>query len=164
MSPTRRAYEAGHRPKYLVVVDDTDECDRAIYYAARRAVRTGAGMVMLAVTPPLEAPPLLGVAEVMQAEATEEATERLDKAAARARAVAGIDPEHVIKDGAKADAVLAVIDEDEDIASLVLAAGTGSEGPGPLVSLLVGKAGPALPIPVTIVPGHLGDTEIDALA
>jgi len=48
-------------------------------------------------------------------------------------------------------------------AVLVLAAGTAKEGPGPLVSAFVGRAG-ANPIPITIVPGGLSDSEIDALA
>ena len=41
MSPTRRrrSYEAGHKPKWLVVIDDTAECDRAVYFAARRAAK-----------------------------------------------------------------------------------------------------------------------------
>ena len=29
MSTKRRSYEAGHSPKFLVVIDDTPECDRA---------------------------------------------------------------------------------------------------------------------------------------
>ena len=41
MSSKRRSYEAGHKPKYLVVIDDTEECDRAVYWAAaRRAHRS----------------------------------------------------------------------------------------------------------------------------
>ena len=39
----RRSYEAGHKPKWLVVIDDTEECDRAVYFAARRAARVGDG-------------------------------------------------------------------------------------------------------------------------
>jgi hypothetical protein len=44
---------------------------------------------------------------------------------------------------------------------LVLAAGTGKEGPGPLVSNLAKTAG-TFPIPVAVVPGHLSDEDIDA--
>jgi hypothetical protein len=44
MSKKRRSYEAGHKPKFLVVIDDTPECDRAVYFASRRAARTGAGV------------------------------------------------------------------------------------------------------------------------
>ena len=46
MSRKRRSYEVGHKPKFLVVIDDTPECDRAIYYASRRAARIGANVVM----------------------------------------------------------------------------------------------------------------------
>jgi hypothetical protein len=37
MSRKRRSYEAGHKPKYLVIIDESPECDRAVYYASRRA-------------------------------------------------------------------------------------------------------------------------------
>ena len=49
MSRKRRSYESGHKPKYLVIIDESPECDRAVYYASRRASRTGAGMLMLLV-------------------------------------------------------------------------------------------------------------------
>ena len=46
---------------------------------------------------------------------------------------------------------------------LVLAAGAGAEGPGPIITMLAKTAG-AFPIPVTIVPGNLADDDIDALS
>ena len=49
MSLRRRSYEPGHSPKFLVVIDDTPECDRALYFASRRALRTGASVLMLRV-------------------------------------------------------------------------------------------------------------------
>ena len=49
------------------------------------------------------------------------------------------------------------------VAILVLAAGAGKEGPGPLVGAVAGK-GAAFPIPVTVVPQNLSDEEIDSLA
>ena len=57
-----------------------------------------------------------------------------------------------------------LIKEDEDISFLVLAAGTGKEGPGPLVTTIAGKAAATFPVPIVIVPGSLTDEEIDALA
>jgi nucleotide-binding universal stress UspA family protein len=160
----RRSYEVGHRAKFLVVIDDTPECDRAIYFAARRAARTGIGLIFLSVVATDDFQHFLGVADVMKAEAEDEANERLDHAVARARDIAGIEPERVIRFGVKAEEVVALIEEDEDIAVLVLAAGTGSEGPGPLVTMLAGTAAATFPVPVAIVPGHLADDEIDALA
>ena len=40
----RRSYETWHRPKFLAVVDDTPECTRAVYFAARRAGRMEAAV------------------------------------------------------------------------------------------------------------------------
>ncbi len=48
--------------------------------------------------------------------------------------------------------------------ALVLAAGTGAEGPGPLVSYLTGKPAARLRIPITIVPGGLSIDQVDALS
>jgi hypothetical protein len=45
----------------------------------------------------------------------------------------------------------------------VLAAGAGKEGPGPLVASVAKSAG-TFPIPVAIVPGHLSDDQLEAVA
>lgn len=163
MSRKRRSYEAGHKPKYLVLIDESPECDRAVYYASRRAARTGSGLVMLLVIEPHDRhQQWLGVADIMKAEAQEAANAILDRFATRANGAAGITPERVIRDGDKAEELLNLIDEDEDIAIMVLAAGTGSEGPGPLVAE-IGKTAGTFPIPVAIVPGHLSDEDLDAM-
>jgi nucleotide-binding universal stress UspA family protein len=164
MSRRRRSYESGHKPKYLVVVDDSPECDRAIYYAARRVSRIGVGMIMLRVIDIEDRnQQWLGVADIMRAEAYEEANEALDRAAGRANGVAGLTPDRVIREGSWIEQLLKLIEEDEDIAILILAAGTAKEGPGPLVSAIARTAG-EFPIPVAIVPGHLSDEELDALS
>jgi nucleotide-binding universal stress UspA family protein len=69
----------------------------------------------------------------------------------------------VIREGEAAEEILKLIEEDEDIAVLMLAAGIDTEGPGPLVSHLGSTAG-TFPIPVAIVPGHLTDEELDAMS
>ena len=164
MSRRRRSYESGHKAKYLVIIDDTPECDRAIYYASRRVARIGASMLMLRVIDTKDRnQQWLGVADIMRAEAHEEADAALDRAAGRANGVAGITPERVIREGEWAEQIIKLIDEDEDIMLLVLAAGTSAEGPGPLVSD-IGRTAGQFPIPVAIVPGHLSNEEIDALS
>jgi nucleotide-binding universal stress UspA family protein len=162
LSRRRRSYEAGHKPKWLVVVDDTPECDRAIYFAARRAARVGAGVVMLRVIETADRnQQWLGVADIMKAEAHEQANADLDRAAGRVNGIAAITAERVIREGAVADEILGLIEDDEDIAILVLAAAQGGE-PGPLVASVAQNAGD-YPIPVAIVPGHLTDEELDAM-
>jgi len=164
LSRKRRSYEAGHKPKFLVIVDDTPECDRALYFASRRAARIGGGVVMLRIIGTQDRnQQWLGVADIMKAEANEEAKAALDKAAERARKIAKIKPERVVREGDIATEILSLIESDEDIAILVLGAGTGKEGPGPLVASLSNTAG-EFPIPVAIVPGHLSDEDIDALS
>ena len=162
MSSKRSSYETGHKRKYLVVIDDTEECDRAIYWAAKRAGRTKSQIVMLRVLETGERnQQWLGVADIMRAEALEAANAALDKYAARTKQIARIKPDRVIREGNTAEEIAKLIDEDADIGILVLAAGTGKDGPGPLVSNLAKTAG-TFPIPVAIVPGHLSDEDIDS--
>jgi nucleotide-binding universal stress UspA family protein len=164
MSRQRRSYEAGHRAKFLVVIDDTPECDRAVYYASRRAARVGVSVVMLRVIETDDhGQQWLGVADIMRAEAHEEAEAMLAKFAARSNGIAGITPESVIREGMPAEAIIKLIEEDEDIAVLVLAAGVDTEGPGPLVTHL-GRTIGTFPIPIAIVPGHLSDADLDAMS
>jgi nucleotide-binding universal stress UspA family protein len=164
MSRKRRSYEAGHKAKFLVIVDDTPECDRAVYYASRRAARVGVTVMMLRVIETHDhGQQWLGVADIMRAEAHEEANAMLAKFAARSNGIAGITPECVIREGEPSEQILTLIEEDEDIAVLVLAAGVDTEGPGPLVSNLGSTAG-SFPIPIAIVPGHLSDEDLDAMS
>jgi nucleotide-binding universal stress UspA family protein len=164
MSSKRHSYEQGHSPKFLVVIDDTPECDRAAYFASRRALRTGASVVMLRVIETADRnQQWLGVADIMRAEAHEEANAVLDRHAARISSITGVMPERVIREGDKADEMLKLIDEDEDIAALILAAASGKEGPGPLVTSLAKNAG-TFPIPVALVPGHLSDADLDSMS
>ena len=164
MSTKRRIYEAGHKRKYLVVIDDTEECDRAVHWAAKRAGRTKSQLVMLRVIDTGDRnQQWLGVADIMKAEAMEAAHAALKKYAERAKHVAHITPDRVIREGDPAEEIVKLIDEDADIGILVLAAGTAKEGPGPLVSGLAKTSG-AFPIPVAIVPGHLSDEDLDAMS
>ncbi len=159
----RRSFEAGHRPKYLVIADNSPEFEKALYFAARRAARYGASLLTLYVIKPETDQQWLGVSDLMQAEAEEEAEAVLDRAAALSRKIAGIEPERMVRTGSKVDEIMKLIASDEDISVMVLAAGTGSEGPGPLITLIASKTGTPFAIPVTIVPGYLLDEEIDAL-
>src|SRR6201987_5798236 len=123
MSTQRRSYETGHKPKCLVIVDDSAEWDRAVYYASRWAIRGGGGVGMLGVIETEDQnQQWLGVADIMRAEAHETANEALDRAAGRANGVAGITPERVIREGDPGEQILDVIDKDDDISMLVLAA------------------------------------------
>jgi nucleotide-binding universal stress UspA family protein len=161
--PMRTSYEPGHKPKFLVIIDDTPECDRALYFAARRAARLQGGLVLARVFAPESYSNWFG-GDVMREEAEDKARETLDRAAGRARAIAGIEAEMVMREGEPAEEIVRLIDEDRDIVTLVLAAGSGKDGPGPLVSTLAGQASGSFPIPIAVIPGLLTDQDIDTLS
>jgi len=160
----RRSREEGHKRKFLVVVDDTPECLRALSYASRRAARTGGAVVLLFVIEPEAPQSFLGVENIMRAEAMEKAQATLAKVAARARDIANLDPEMVIREGKRAEEIRKLIESDEDIAILVLAAGESSEGPGPLVTAIAARSSGTFPVPITIVPATLTEEQLEALA
>jgi nucleotide-binding universal stress UspA family protein len=147
----------------MAVIDDTPECQRAVHYAGRRAKNSNGGLVLVYVIPDGDFQQWLGVEEIMRAEAREEAEAVVAKSAQLVRETIGIEPEVVIREGSAAEQINAVIEEDRDIAILVLAASSAKEGPGPLVSSVAGR-GAAFPIPVTVLPDTLTDEELDALA
>lgn len=160
----RKSHDEGHRRKFLVVVDNTPECSRAVAYAAKRAERTNGGLTMLYVIQPADFQHWIGVENIMRAEAMAEAQSTVNKYAEFARKNAQIDPEEVIREGVPNDVIAQLVEEDEDIAIMVLAAATAGEGPGPLVSSFTRTMTTHFPIPMTIVPGDLDDEEIDALS
>jgi nucleotide-binding universal stress UspA family protein len=164
MTAQRRSYETGHKPKCLVIVDDTAEWDRAVRYASRWAIRADGGVVMLRIVEIEDQnQQWLGVADIMRAEAMEDANAALDRASGRANGIAAITPERVIREGDPTEQVIDVIEKDVDIVMLVLAANPGPEGPGPLITAMANAVG-AFPVPIMIVPGGLSDEEIDALS
>jgi nucleotide-binding universal stress UspA family protein len=147
----------------MAVIDDTPECQRAVHYAGRRAKNSNGGLVLVYVIPDGDFQQWLGVEEIMRAEAREAAEAVVAKSAQLVRENIGIEPEIVIREGSAAEQINAVIEDDRDIAILVLAASSAKEGPGPLVSSVAGR-GAAFPIPVTVLPDTLSDEELDALA
>ena len=162
MVSKRLSRESGHRRKFLAIIDDTPECERAVVYASTRAKSTGGVVVMLYVIEPGDFQHWLGVEKIMREEATATAHAALDNHAAKIRATLGIEPELVVREGKPIEQIHQLIEEDQDIAILVLAAGAAKEGPGPLVAAVAGK-GAAFPIPVTVVPQNLSDEDIASL-
>lgn len=153
-----------YKRKFLVVVDDTEECDRAVAFAAYRVRRTGGTIVFLSVIETADFQHWLGVEDIMRAEAMEAAERLLDAHTTKARKIADLKVETVIREGRAPEAVEGLIADDHDIAILVLAASSSADGPGPLVTAFATRSGGnALRIPVTIVPGAMTDAEIEAV-
>jgi nucleotide-binding universal stress UspA family protein len=154
-----------YKRKFLVVIDESKEADRAISFAANRVKRTGGTVVLLSVIDSQDFTQFLGVEDVMRAEAREEAERLLDTKRARIGQIGeGIRTETVIREGSLVGEIERLVAEDPGIAILVIAAAGGKEGPGPLVSSFATRAGQAaLPVIVTIIPGTMTDEQIVAV-
>jgi nucleotide-binding universal stress UspA family protein len=100
----------------------------------------------------------------MEREARSEAEQLLQDVAADVHRQTGTFPALYIREGDVMEQLLKVLDEDRNFSILVLGAGSGSEGPGPLVSAISGRLAGQIRIPVTIVPGDLDPVRIDALS
>jgi nucleotide-binding universal stress UspA family protein len=153
--------EVEYKRKFLVVIDETEECERALTFAAYRVKRTGGTVVLMTVIPSPEFIGL-GVEDVLRAEAIEDAERNLDLRLARVREIGEVRTESVIREGNGPEQIEEVIARDKDIAILVLAASKSSDGPGPLATHFAARAN-VLPIPLTIVPGHMTDEEVIAV-
>lgn len=162
----RLAARDGKRRKFLCIVDDTPECAKAVHFASRRARHTHGGVTLLYVLKPADFQHWAAVEAVMRQEAREAAEEVMKGHADHAFQVAERPAELLFREGEAREVMLELIGEDKDIAVLVLGAGVGNDGPGPLVSGLLARdlSSGSFPVPVTIVPGHLTDEEINFLA
>jgi nucleotide-binding universal stress UspA family protein len=163
----RRSFESGHRRKFLLVVDDSAEVESALYFAASRIEHSGGVIVMCYVIQPQGFQHWMGVRQVQLEEEsnTARALFRLFRRKLNLAGFEGVETEEVIREGPKADEIIKLIDEDEDIALLVLGASIDAKGPGPLVSsLAAGSHAGTFPVPITIVPGNLTLELIRSLA
>ena len=148
---------------YLVVMDETEEAQAALRYAARRAARTGGGVEILALIPQQEFVQWGAVQEAMEEEARLRAEAMLVQASGAIMEEAGIKPSITVRQGDPIKAIAELLKERDDISALVLAA--APEGPpGPLVSHFAGTAAGSLPCPLIIVPGGLGDEALARLS
>ena len=148
---------------YLVVIDETPEAEIALRFAARRAVKTGGGVEILALIENPEFVQWGGVQATMEEEARQHAEGLVQRAAGTLVAESGLKPIITIRNGEGPKVIREVIAENPDIAALVLgAAATGA--PGPLVAHFGGTDAGALPVPLMIIPGSLDRDAIDRLS
>lgn len=153
--------------KFLVVVDDSPEFEAALRYAARRARSTGGRVALLRIIPPAASDAhWAGVRDEIERQSREEAQASLNKWAGEAQERSGSTPILLIERGEPQGCIRKVVGEDPEIKILVLAAGEGGRGPGPLVTAAVkqGAAFTGRKLPVTIVPGELTEADIEDLA
>ena len=145
---------------FLVVVDDSEEMPVALHFACRRARKSGGRVALLHVMSPADFQHWAAVGDLMRQEAREEGEQLLQKLAGEVQEWAGSYPILYIREGDVREELVNLIESEPTISILVLAASTGSGGPGPIITYLLGKKARQSRIPITIVPGNLTDEEL----
>lgn len=147
---------------YLTVIDDTPEAQIALRFAARRAVKTGGAVEILALLPPQEFSPFGGVQATIEDERRRMAEALVARAAGTILSESGLRPAITVREGDAARVIREMIAANPQIAALVLGAAAGGV-PGALVTHFASEAG-ALTVPLMIVPGGLDAAAIDRLS
>lgn len=148
---------------FLVIVDSSAEMKVALHFACRRAKSTGGRVALLYVQEKADFQHWMAVAEIMREEQREVAEELLQSLSAEVHDWSGKMPILYIREEEIRDALVKLLDEEPSISILVLAAGTGRGGRGPIIDYVMSKRASKLHIPITIVPGSLDDAEIIAI-
>jgi nucleotide-binding universal stress UspA family protein len=148
---------------YLVVIDESPEAEIAMRFAARRAVKTGGTVEILAITQQTEFVQWGGVMAAIEEETQMRAEALVARAAGTLLAESGIKPAITVRQGDGAKIAREMIAANPDIAALVLGA-AASGPPGPMVSHFTGADAGGMSVPVMIIPGSLTPEAIDRLS
>ncbi|OCC25046.1 universal stress protein [Croceicoccus estronivorus] len=147
---------------YLVIMDETAEAVVALRFAARRALKTGGAVHIIAHVPQQAFNAFGGIQATIEAEARDRAEVVATGAAGSILSESGKMPTISVRVGDGVKVVLEYLAEHPEVAALVL--GAAMEGnPGPLVSHFTAAAG-TLPCPVFVIPGGLSQEDLDRLS
>lgn len=147
---------------YLVIMDETEEARRALRFAARRAVRTGGSVHILALVPRQEFVVFGSIQATIESEARERAEELALEAAGSLASESGLQPAVAVRTGSGPQVVRDYLAEHPEVSALVL--GAAAEGnPGPLVTHFTSHLG-QLPCVLMIVPGGIDERGIDSFS
>lgn len=149
---------------YLVMADESEEFPVALRYAARLAQNNRGHLAVLYVADMQDFQHWSGIESQMRKELREQAEMYIWDIAKKINDLNDMIPVLYIGEGNRKDVLVDVINEDLGIKMLVLAAGSGPTGPGPLVSYFSGKGLNRLRVPLVLVPGHIEMQKIDAIA
>ena len=149
----------------LVIADGSKEMEVALQYACARSKKTNRKIIVATFIEPIDVLTTQGVTEIMQNEAREEAEKVLNTAATIVKEATGIMPVLHTREGEIISELKKLIEEEEGINVLVLAANTNEneKNPGPIINALVSKEISTLRIPIMIVPGNFSKDHISQI-
>lgn len=162
MAKTARRPAGGHL-KFLVCVDDSSDARTALRFASLRARNTGGALSLVYVIEPTDFRQWGTVEEKILKDARKEAQEVLERLAGEVFREFQVRPEFDVREGDKADSILAAVGEDESIHVVVVGCAPEGKGSNRLMTGLTAELTRRLRIPLTIVPGNLSDAQLDLI-
>ena len=163
MSQTETHTHQPKPPKYLVCVDNRDECRAALKLVCLKAHARRGCVDMLHVTPPADFQTLGAIADRMREERREEGEKLLTTLADEALTNYGIRPTPILREGAIGDEIIAAALSDADVIMVVVGIAHAHSSRGNLASWLAVQLGNKLPIPLLMVPGNLTEQQLQNL-
>ncbi len=146
----------------LVIADNSPEMDIALEYACARSKKTTRKIIIATFIEPLDVLTTQGVTEIMKNEARDEAEKLLQKAANYVKEKTGEIPALALREGETISELKKLIDEEENINVLVLAANSDpkNKDSNSIINSLVSQEITNMRIPVMIVPGNFSKDHI----
>ncbi len=148
---------------YLVIIDETEEAEIALRFAARRATKTGGAVEVLALLPRPEFVAWGGVQDAIEDEARDRAETMVRNAIDTLKLENIVNLVIKVKQGDPIELIRETLGENPEIGALVLAAARDGH-PGPLIAHFAGADVGTLPCPLMIVPGALSNEALDRLS
>ena len=149
----------------LVIADGSKEMEVALQYACARSKKTSRKIIIATFIEPIDVLTTQGITKIMQNEAREEAEKKLQNAASIVKESTGLMPVLQVREGEIMKELKALIEEEENINVLVLAANVDEDAksPGPIINSLLVKGFSNFRVPVMIVPGNFSKDHIALL-
>ena len=146
----------------LVIADNSDEMNIALEYACARSKKTGRKIIIATFIEPLDVLTTQGVVEIMKNEAREEAEKLLHKAATIVKNSTGTIPILHKREGDIIPELKKLIEEEENINVLVLAANSDPKNKesNSIINSLVSQEITNMRVPVMIVQGNFSKDHI----
>ena len=148
---------------YLVIVDETNEFELALRYAARMADNRRGHVALLKIIDSDDFQDWGNVEAMMRKELRGKAEQEIWEASRKVHELTGQVSALYIAEGEAKEAVIQTINGDNSLVQLVLAGGVGTKGPGPLINYLISKGLGELQVPAVIVPGNFNIERIDEI-
>lgn len=163
-STTGKSAEASQGERvFLCLVDESEEFEVALRFACNRAMNTGGRIALAYVVAPAEFQHWVGIGNLMEQEGREQAEEMIRVIGEVVQQRTGKMPIVYIRSGKPHEELVKLIDEEPQIAVLVLGASISGNGPGPIVSHIVNEMSGGFHVPITIVPGSMTEEQIDSI-